>query len=81
MACAGTISVQRSASDYISYTTVNFTCMNHEQEIIRPFVVRSKRDRYLGFVSHPKTRTKFTHALAHFHDVDPNCVRLYHSPN
>jgi hypothetical protein len=49
--------------------------MNHEQETIRSFVVRSKRDRYLGFVSHPKTRTKFTHALAHFHDVDRSCMR------
>ena len=37
--------------------------------------MRSKRERYLGFVSDPKTRTRFTHALAHFRDIDPTCIR------
>ena len=50
--------------------------MNHEEETIRSFIPRRKRERYLGFVSNPRTRTKFTHALAHFRDIDASCKRL-----
>jgi hypothetical protein len=49
--------------------------MRHEYQAIRSFVLRQKRARYLEFVSNPKTRKKFTHALAHFRDVDPKCKR------
>jgi hypothetical protein len=49
--------------------------MKHEYQTIRSFVARQKRARYLEFVNDPGTRTKFTHALAHFRDVDPKCKR------
>jgi hypothetical protein len=49
--------------------------MHHEEQIIRSFIVRRKRERYLAFTSSPATRTKFTHALAHFKDLDPECIR------
>lgn len=47
--------------------------MRHEYQTIRSFVSRQKRARYLEFISDPATRTKFTHALAHFRDVDARC--------
>lgn len=47
----------------------------HEVETIRSFIVRRKRERYLEFVSNPKTRAKLTHQLAHFKDIDPACKR------
>lgn len=33
--------------------------------------MRRKRERYLEFVSNPKTRAKLIHRLAHFKDIDP----------
>ncbi len=48
--------------------------MIHEEETIRAFIKRSKRERYLGFVSHASTRTKFTYALAHFSDFEPKYI-------
>jgi hypothetical protein len=48
--------------------------LNHEQETIRAFVLGSKRERYLQFVSQRKTRTNLTHALAHFKDIDPKYI-------
>jgi hypothetical protein len=50
--------------------------VQHEEQTIRSFVSRQKRGRYLTFVSHSKTRSKFTHTLAHFRDIDPSCKRL-----
>jgi hypothetical protein len=47
--------------------------MQHEYQTIRSFISRQKRERYLRFVGSPATRTKFTHALAHFRDIDPRC--------
>jgi hypothetical protein len=49
--------------------------MRHEYQTIRSFISRQKRTRYLEFVADPRTRTKFTHALAHFRDIDPKCKR------
>jgi hypothetical protein len=45
--------------------------MNHEEELIRSFFIPAKRQRYLGFVSKPKTRQKFLRELAHFKSLDP----------
>jgi hypothetical protein len=50
--------------------------MRHEYQTIRSFITRQKRTRYLELVSNPATRTKFTHALAHFRDVDQRCKFL-----
>lgn len=44
--------------------------MHHENSLIAAFVIRNKRDRYREFVSHPRSRHKFTHQLAHFADFD-----------
>lgn len=49
------------------------TVLKHEIETIRSFIVRRKRERYIEFVSNPKTRTKLTYQLAHFKDIEPTC--------
>jgi len=46
----------------------------NEIEIVTAFVVRSKRDRYAGFLHSPKSRHKFIQALHHFNDFDPAVV-------
>lgn len=45
-----------------------------EIEIVAGFIVRSKRERYLGFLGSLKTRRKFINALYHFSDFDPAVV-------
>jgi hypothetical protein len=49
--------------------------MEHEYQTIRSFVSRQKRARYLEFVANSRTRTKFTHVLAHFRDIDTRYKR------
>jgi hypothetical protein len=49
--------------------------MEHECQTIRSFVSRQKRARYLEFIADSRTRTKFTHALAHFRDIDTRYKR------
>lgn len=49
--------------------------MEHEEQTIRSFISRQKRERYLTFISRPQTRNKFTHALAHFRDIDSRYKR------
>ena len=46
-----------------------------EVELVNTFVIANKRERYVGFVSSSKRRSKFVEALYHFSDVDPACVR------
>jgi hypothetical protein len=41
-----------------------------EIETIRAFVVPTKRDRYVGFLSNEKRRREFVRGLAHFNDFD-----------
>ena len=48
---------------------------NHSEAVVKAFVVKAKRDRYLGFVSSAKNRKKFTKALAHFHDFDSRVLK------
>lgn len=43
---------------------------NHEDSTIRAFVQRDKQERFLGFLSNPKNRKKFTGLLAHFRWFD-----------
>jgi hypothetical protein len=45
--------------------------MNHEEELIKSFFAPTKRERYLGMVSKPKTRKKLLLELAHFKSLDP----------
>lgn len=49
--------------------------MHHEEQIIRSFIVRRKREKYLGLVRNSVTRNQFTHTLAHFKDLEPACIR------
>ena len=44
--------------------------MTHEEELIKAFIMPTKRQRYLDFVSKPKTRQKFLLELAHFNSLD-----------
>jgi hypothetical protein len=45
--------------------------MNHEEEFIKSFVKPIKRQRYLDFVSTPKSRHKFVDELYPHHVLDP----------
>jgi hypothetical protein len=37
-----------------------------ETKVIRRFIIKTKQDRYIGFISDKKNRSKFTNSLAHF---------------
>jgi hypothetical protein len=52
--------------------------MNHEAELIRSFFMPTKRQRYVEFVSKPKTRQKFLRELAHFKSLDPRYAKAVH---
>ena len=43
-----------------------------EAKVIQRFVNKDKQERYLGFVSAPKNRWKFTNELPHFQDFKWN---------
>jgi hypothetical protein len=45
--------------------------VEHEQATIKAFVSRDKQERFLTFLSKPKTRSKLTHELASFKWFDP----------
>jgi hypothetical protein len=45
--------------------------MNHEEELVRAFVLPNKRDRYLEFLKTPQKRAKFVAQLAHFKHLNP----------
>jgi hypothetical protein len=45
--------------------------MNHEEATVRAFIQPTKRERYLGFLSNKKGRTKFRLELAHFKSLNP----------
>ena len=49
--------------------------MDHEEAVIRAFILPTKRERYLEFLTSPKGRAKFIAGLAHFKHLDP---RLAH---
>ena len=52
--------------------------MNHEEELIKAFFLPTKRERYLEFVSKPKTRKKLLRELAHFKGLDPRYAKPVH---
>jgi len=45
--------------------------MDHEEAVIRAFILPSKRERYLEFLASPKGRAKFIAQLAHFKHLNP----------
>jgi len=48
--------------------------MSEEEELVRAFVVKEKRDRLAELLASPKRRRKATAGLAHFRDLDPRFV-------
>lgn len=50
--------------------------INLEAKVIQRFVNKDKQERYLGFVSSPKNRWKFTNELPHFQDFKWNLFEL-----
>jgi hypothetical protein len=45
-----------------------------EVETIRAFVAKTKRERYVGFVSNEKRRNEFARNLAHWDDFDSRWI-------
>jgi hypothetical protein len=45
--------------------------MNHEQAVVRAFILPVRQERYLEFLKSPKNRKKFIGDLAHFRHLDP----------
>jgi hypothetical protein len=45
--------------------------MNHEAEVVKAFILPSKRNRYLEFLTTPKKRAKFIAQLSHFKHLNP----------
>jgi hypothetical protein len=45
--------------------------MNHEQAVVRAFLLPVRQERYLEFLKTPKNRKKFIAVLAHFKHLDP----------
>lgn len=43
-----------------------------EAQLIRPFILESKRERYCGFLTSLKKREKFLEELYHFGDFNPD---------
>jgi hypothetical protein len=48
--------------------------IEHEAATIKAFVVRTKQERFLSFLSDPKKREKFTRELSHFRWFDQRFV-------
>jgi hypothetical protein len=46
--------------------------MNHEESIVRAFILPNRQERYLEFLTVPKRRAKFIAQLAHFKHLNPN---------
>jgi len=61
------------------------TDMDHEEALIRAFILPTRRDRYLECLKKPKKRARFCAELAHFKALDPKYAigilpRLQHAP-
>jgi hypothetical protein len=53
---------------------------NHEVELVKSFILPSKRSRYLSLLESKKGRKKFLNALDHFDELDPRHL-ITLSPN
>jgi hypothetical protein len=49
-----------------------------EQNFIRKYVLKSKRERYVEFLAKDKTRSKFLEMLYHGQDLDKNLFKELH---
>ncbi len=45
--------------------------MNHEEAVVKAFILPARQERYLEFLKSSKNRKKFTSVLAHFKHLDP----------
>jgi hypothetical protein len=45
--------------------------VSDEEQLLARFIVRTKRERYVEMISHPRKRKKFLRELAHFNALDP----------
>jgi hypothetical protein len=62
----------------------NGSRVEHERATIKSFISRDKQERFLTFVSKPKSRKKLTQELAHFRWFDPRfatAIRWKVDPN
>ncbi|HAD82453.1 MAG: hypothetical protein A2509_08745 [Candidatus Edwardsbacteria bacterium RIFOXYD12_FULL_50_11] len=50
--------------------------MGHEEQFIRAFIIKEKKERYLTLLQTQKGRHKITRRLAHSSDIDNKCIRL-----
>jgi hypothetical protein len=48
--------------------------MNHEEELVKAFILPVRQERYLEFLKTPKRRAKFIDQLAHFKHLNPQFV-------
>jgi hypothetical protein len=48
--------------------------VNHEQALVRAFIDPRRQERYLEFVTKPKTRDRFLKELGHFKHLNPKFV-------
>jgi hypothetical protein len=48
--------------------------MDHEESIVRAFILPTRRERYLEFLKSPKNRLKFRRELAHFKALNPKYI-------
>jgi hypothetical protein len=48
--------------------------MNHEEAVVKAFIIPVRQERYLEFLESPKKRAKFIAQLAHFKHLNPKFV-------
>jgi hypothetical protein len=48
--------------------------MNHEESVVKAFILPVRQERYLEFLKSPKKRAKFIAQLAHFKHLNPKFV-------
>jgi hypothetical protein len=60
--------------DTLGSVSLDDQAIEHEAATIKAFVVRTKQDRFLSFLSNPKKREKFTRELSHFGWFDKTFV-------
>jgi hypothetical protein len=48
--------------------------MNHEEELVKAFILPVRQERYLQFLKSRKKRAKFIEQLAHFKHLNPQFV-------
>ncbi len=48
--------------------------MNHEEAVVKAFILPVRQERYLEFLRSPKKRAKFIEQLAHFKHLNPKFI-------